>query len=426
MFSTFKSIASLLLSFGMFIMAVGLFSTLLGIRSTMEGFTTQVTGLVMAGYFAGILVGARFAIRILVLGGHIRAFAVFASVMSTTALIHIMFIDPWVWGVMRFIAGFCMAGLVLVTESWLNDRSEPGTRGQVFSFYMITNYASAGLGQFLLPLADPAGFYLFTIVSIIFSISIVPILITQSKAPLPAQPKKVDLKALYAVSPVGMVGATTGGFINSSFYAMGPVFAASYGMAVTSTSIFMACVIFSGLFLQWPIGKLSDRIDRRLVLISVALVTAITCIGFTLLPISNINVLFALSSIYGAFSFVIYSISVAHANDFASKELAVQTAGGLLVFYGIGAVVGPIIASQAMGFFGATGLFMSSAVAITLFAVFANSRIKVRPSKPVDDKSGFVAISDSQPLSRELYSSLKSETADKANLQTEVSAENAG
>jgi len=389
----------------------------------MEGFTTQVTGFVMAGYFAGILLGARYAIRILVLGGHIRAFGVFASVMSTTALIHIMFIDPWVWGIMRFFAGFCMAGLVLVTESWLNDRSEPSTRGQVFSFYMITNYAAAGLGQFLLPLADPAGFYLFTIVSIIFSISIVPILITQSKAPLPAQPTKVNLRALYAVSPVGMVGATIAGFINSSFYAMGPVFAASNGMTVTSTSIFMACVIFSGLFLQWPIGKISDRVDRRMVLITVALVTACTCIGFTLLPISNTKVLYVLASIYGAFSFVIYSISAAHTNDFADKELAVQTAGGLLVFYGIGAIVGPIIASQTMGLLGASGLFMSSAIAIVLFAIFAHSRIRVRASKAMEDKSDFIAISDSQPISRELYSSLKEGEVETLDIQSNETTE---
>jgi MFS family permease len=395
----------------MFIMAVGLFSTLLGIRSTMEGFTTQVTGFVMAGYFAGILLGARYAIRVLVLGGHIRAFAVFASVMSTTALIHIMFIDPWVWGAMRFIAGFCMAGLVLVTESWLNDRSEPSTRGQVFSFYMITNYAAAGLGQFLLPLADPAGFYLFTIVSIIFSISIVPILITQSKAPLPAQAAKVNLRALYAVSPVGMVGATIAGFINSSFYAMGPVFAASNGLTVKSTSIFMACVIFSGLFLQWPIGKISDRVDRRLVLITVALVTACACIGFTLLPIRNTSVLFILASVYGAFSFVIYSVSAAHTNDFADRELAVQTAGGLLVFYGIGAIAGPIVASQTMGLLGASGLFMSSAIAIVIFAMFAYSRIRIRATRPIQDKSEFVVISDSQPISRELYASLNEDGA---------------
>ncbi|MCY3770206.1 MAG: MFS transporter [Gammaproteobacteria bacterium] len=409
MFPIFRSIASLLLSYGMFLMAVGLFTTLLGIRSSLEGFSPQVTGLIMSGYFVGLLTGANFAVRFMVLGGHIRAFAVFASVMSTTALVHIMLVDPFVWFALRFLAGFCMAGLVMVTESWLNNRATPDTRGQVFSFYMITNYAASGMGQFLLPLADPESFYLFTIVSIIFSISIVPILLTQSQAPLPPKMSKVDLRTLYRLSPVGMLGATTAGFVNSGFYTLGPVYATSNAFSITRTSIFMSTAIFSGLLLQWPIGKISDRVDRRVVLIAISSMTALTCVGFILLPVKQLYVLFILTSLYGAFSFVVYSISAAHTNDFADKSFAAQTAGGLLVFFGVGAIIGPILTSQVMGFAGASGLFLSNALATLLFSLFAFSRTRIRASRPTADKFSFRVISASQPMNKELYASLNEE-----------------
>ncbi len=414
MFSIFKSISSLLLSYGMFLMAVGLFSTLLGIRSSLEGFSPQITGLIMSGYFVGLLIGANFAVRFMILGGHIRAFAVFASVMSTTALIHIMLVDPFVWFALRFLAGFCMAGLVMVTESWLNNRADPGTRGQVFSFYMITNYAASGMGQFLLPLADPESFYLFTVVSIIFSISIVPILLTQSKAPIPPKRSRVDLRALYRLSPVGMLGATTAGFINSGFYTLGPVYTTSNGFSITRTSIFMSTAIFSGLLLQWPLGKISDRIDRRVVLIGISLGTALACVGFILLPVRQLYVLFILTSLYGAFSFVVYSISAAHTNDFADKRFAAQTAGGLLVSFGVGAIVGPILTSQVMGLAGPSGLFLSNAIAAALFSLFAFSRIKARASTPTADKSSFIVISASQPMNKELYSSLNQDERNRS------------
>ena len=414
MFSIFKSISSLLLSYGMFLMAVGLFSTLLGIRSSLEGFSPQITGLIMSGYFVGLLIGANFAVRFMILGGHIRAFAVFASVMSTTALIHIMLVDPFVWFALRFLAGFCMAGLVMVTESWLNNRADPGTRGQVFSFYMITNYAASGMGQFLLPLADPESFYLFTVVSIIFSISIVPILLTQSQAPIPPKRSRVDLRSLYRLSPVGMLGATTAGFINSGFYTLGPVYATSNGFSITRTSIFMSTAIFSGLLLQWPLGKISDRIDRRVVLIGISLGTALACVGFILLPVKHLYVLFILTSLYGAFSFVVYSISAAHTNDFADKRFAAQTAGGLLVSFGVGAIIGPILTSQVMGLAGPSGLFLSNAIAALLFSLFAFSRIKARASTPTADKSSFIVISASQPMNKELYSSLNQDERNRS------------
>ena len=233
---------------------------------------------------------------------------------------------------------------------------------------------------------------------------------TQSKAPVPAQLTKVNLRALYKVSPVGMLGASTAGFINSGFYALGPVYAASMDFSVTRTAVFMSTVIFSGLLLQWPIGKISDRIDRRYVLITVSIITTLTCVGFALLPMGHLYILFTLAGLYGAFSFVFYSVSAAHTNDFADRNLTVQTAGGLLIFYGFGAILGPILTSQIMGIVGSSGLFISNASTTILFSLFALSRIKIRASKSRKDKSNFVVISDSQPMTKVLYSSLNEDS----------------
>ncbi len=183
--ATVRSVFSLLLSYGLLLLANGLFGTLLGVRSQIEGFGTEVVGLIMAAYFLGLLQGALRATTVVAAVGHIRAFAAFASVMSVTALLHVVVVDPIVWCVLRFASGFCMAGMILVTESWLNARSTKRTRGKVMALYMITNYFSAGCGQFLLTVADPGQFQLFSIASIIFSLALVPVLLTRSTAPKP-------------------------------------------------------------------------------------------------------------------------------------------------------------------------------------------------------------------------------------------------
>ncbi len=193
---TVRSVFSLLLSYGLLLLANGLFGTLLGVRSRIEGFGTEVVGLIMAAYFLGLLLGALRAGMIVAAVGHIRAFAAFASIMSVTALLHVIVVDQVVWSILRFASGFCMAGMILVTESWLNARCTMRTRGQVMALYMVTNYFSAGAGQLLLTAADPARFQLFSVASIIFSLALVPVLLTRSSAPKPPKRDPLDLREL--------------------------------------------------------------------------------------------------------------------------------------------------------------------------------------------------------------------------------------
>ena len=196
MWSTIKSISSLLLSYGMLLLGNGMISILLGLRSRLEGFSTEIIGFIMAGFFVGMLIGALFAVRVVAAVGHIRAFAAFASIMSVAVLAHVLYIDPVIWFVLRVVAGFCMAGMVMVVESWVNERATNKTRGQVLSLYMITNYLGAGLGQFMMLVGDPAQFQLFIIASMIYSFALVPILLTRASAPKPSSPERMKFREL--------------------------------------------------------------------------------------------------------------------------------------------------------------------------------------------------------------------------------------
>ena len=213
MIETFKSVASLLLGYALMIMANALFNTLLAVRMGMESFGATVTGIVMSAYFLGLLIGARSVSRVINRVGHIRCFGLFASVISITALVHVLWVDPLVWGSMRMVSGFCMAGMITITESWLNARTDNRHRGQVLSWYMITNYGAAGLGQFLLPLADPGEFVLFCVISMLFSAALVPVMITRASAPRPSPPVRVSIAYLYRMAPMACVGAMGAGMI---------------------------------------------------------------------------------------------------------------------------------------------------------------------------------------------------------------------
>jgi len=407
MLSTLPQVASLLSSYGLLLLANGLFGTLLGVRTKIEGFPTEIVGFIMAAYFAGLLSGGVMGVRVVAAIGHIRAFAAFASAMSASVLVHVLLIDPWLWALLRFVAGFCMAGMVMVTESWLNERATNETRGQVLSFYMITNYFAAGCGQLLLPLGDPAEFHLFTVASIIFSVALVPVLVTRATAPMPSSPQRMRLGDLYRISPLGVVGVFCSGLVNSAFFGMGPVFAKGIGLDVVHISFFMASATFAGLLLQWPLGRFSDRIDRRWVLSAAGVATAAGCAGIGFFSGQATLPLYAAAAVYGAFAFTIYSLSAAHTNDFAPRDRLVQVASGLLIVYGVGATLGPMLAALIMGQLGPRGLFVWSGLVALTLGVYALYRMRQRAAR--EKRSPFVAVPASQFTSEELYASIRNQ-----------------
>ncbi len=398
------SIVALLASYALLLMANGMFSTLLSLRTQIEGFSTQVIGLISAGYFLGLMIGALNAVRVVAAVGHIRAFAAFASLVSVIALVHVLYIDPYLWFALRMAQGMCMAGMFMVTEAWINERATNTTRGQILSLYMVVNFSASGSGQLLVQLADPARFQLFSVASILFSFALLPVLMTRATAPAPARPDRIRLLALYRVSPVGFVAATCSGLMNATFYGLGPVFANGIGMDVRQVSFFMASVIMGGLVLQWPVGRLSDRLDRRWVLTGVSFATALGALG--ILGAGEFGFLWLCGAgvVYGALTFTLYSLAVAHTNDFADPAQRVQTSGGLLIAYGLGAVSGPVIAAFFMGRFGPSAMFECIAVVAAGLGSFVLYRMTRRKAPSREESTPFQAMPQAQFVTDELMS----------------------
>ena len=412
MFQAARAVFALLLSYGLLLMANGLFGTLLGVRAIIEGFSSQITGVIMSGHFIGLFVGGILAIRVVASVGHIRAFAAFASVMSVAALGHILLVDPIAWFALRVATGFCMAGMIMVTESWLNERSDTSIRGQVLALYMITNYLGSGLGQFLLPLADPAQFQLFCVASIIYSVALVPVLLTSAAAPQPAQRVRASFTDLWRTSPLGLIGACSAGLTNASFFSLGAVYAQRIGFDLEATSLFMGAVIFGGLLLQWPVGRLSDRIDRRWVLVAVGLIASAAAAGLVFAGAGPLVYIAAV--IYGGVSFTVYSVCVAHTNDFADPDKRVQTASGLLIAYSVGAVIGPILVGGLMGHYAPAALFIYIACVQGFLGLFALYRMTRRKTPAAQERSGVINLPGGAFTAGELYKAVSEDASDEA------------
>jgi MFS family permease len=409
MWTAIKSIFSLLLSFGLLLLGNGMTNTLLGIRSRLEGFSTETTGIIMAGNFLGLLMGAVFAVRVVAAVGHIRAFAAFASIMSVAVLAHLLFIDPVVWFVLRFVAGFCMAGMIMVVESWVNERATNETRGRIVSLYMFTNYLGAGLGQFMLLTGDPATFTLFVVASIVYSFALVPILLTRASAPRPSSPQRARIRELFAISPVGVVGTISAGLTNSSLNGMGAVFAKEAGLPISAVSAFMAAAILGGMVLQFPLGRLSDRFDRRSVLVVTSLATAGAAYMVIWATGHSVATMILAAGIFGALCFTVYPVATSQVNDLADPERLVQVAAGLLIAYGIGASLGPILAAQAMARFGPAGMFYFIIAINSVLIAFTLIRIAQR-HRGSKEKAPFMPLGGFGVSSKQLYTAALSKT----------------
>ncbi|NCF36788.1 MAG: MFS transporter [Gammaproteobacteria bacterium] len=413
MFKTLGTVVALLLSYGLLLLANGLFSTLLGVRTQVEGFSPNLVGFIVACYFAGLLLGGLFAARVVTRVGHIRSFAAFASVMSVSALLLPIFVTPFAWMAFRMLGGFCMAGMIMVTESWLNEAASNKTRGKILSFYMITNYFAAGCGQFLLNVGDPSQFELFSLASIIFSLALLPVLLTRAKAPVPVHSKRMHVWTLYRIAPLGVFGVFCCGLVNSSIHGLGPVYATNLGFSEAQLSTFMAAIIMSGLFLQWPIGHLSDRIGRGPLLAIIPVLVALA--AGSLIFATEYVLTLAGAMVFGAFVFTLYSLAAATTNDMVTAEQRVQVAGALLITYGAGAASGPIIAGQFMSQLGPQGLFFYFALINLLLATFAILMRGHRAGSP-DKRKPFVAVPATQATSNQLYLSAHDEAPEHVTL----------
>lgn len=405
------SISSLLFGMSMLQMGNSLQGTLIGVRAIGEGFSANLIGMMSSGYFAGFIAGTVLTSYIIERAGHIRSFTALASLASAAVLGHIIIIDPFAWTILRALIGLSFAGIYVIMESWLNERSTNETRGQMLAIYMVVNLISLTAGQHLLNFADPAGYVLFCGVSVLVSIALIPVAMTRTVAPVPQKPRPLPLRRIFSISPLGVIASLAYGLGLGSFWGLAPVFADRVLGANEDIAMFMSLCILGGGLVQWPLGWLSDKVDRRILIIVISFVGASACAAIAHLGVAQPHLIFYFALFFGASTFPLYAISVSHTNDFVDASERVLVSGTLLMVYGVGAVIGPLFAGAAMQKLGPSGLFFYIGAVYGLVGLYGLWRMTRRPAVAVADKAKFV------PATANPQATIQMETA--SNLDTE-------
>ena len=386
MLRVLSSVAPLLLGVAILLTGQGLQGTLLPVRANLEGFSTLAIGLMGAAYFFGFTLGCLRGSTLLRRVGHIRVFAAMTAVASAVPLLHGLWVETWLWWLLRFVTGYCFAVLYVVIESWLNEQSTNETRGTVFSAYTLITLTVLAVGQQMLLLYDPQQMALFAIASAIVSMAAIPVVL--SVAPTPEQSEervRLNLRRLFQISPAGALGCLASGLANGPFWALAPVFVAGYSTDVSLAAWFMTAAVLGGALGQWPLGFWSDRVDRRWVIGFAALAGLLAgLVSWLFHSSASVVALMTFGAVWGAVAFPIYAVSVAHSNDHARPNEYVMVSSGLLLMYGIGAIAGPFAASLIMQWTGSGGLFLYTAMIHLLLLAYVVFRF-VR-SKPVPEE----------------------------------------
>ena len=389
----------------------GPLGTILGIRMNEAEVATPVIGLVMAAYFGGLTLGSLQTFRIVTRIGHIRAFAAFTAIVTASTLAYPVHLDPIPWAVLRFVQGFCMAGLFVCIESWLNDSATTENRGALLASYMSCMYLAQSGGQFLLGVPDESGFLLFIVMGVVLSLAAVPVAMTRMAPPLLPDISSLSFNRLYEASPLGVVGCISSGLVIGSIYALAPVYASEIGFDLSQTAWFMSAIIFGGVILQWPVGRLSDLIDRRLVIVGVIVAGALVSVAMIAAPAGGEIALLLLGALFGGIAFVLYPLCVAHTNDHLEREERIAASGGLVLAYSAGATAGPLLAAGMMNLSGPAGLFLFTAIIGFLSVGFAMWRLKARAPVPADLQGRFQTLPRTTPVVAPLYPEAEEEYA---------------
>ncbi len=386
MFQVLSSAWALLLGMGLLMIGNGLQGTILGVRGEIEGFSTLQMSFVMSAYFLGFLGGSRLTPEMIRRVGHVRVFAALASFISAVMIMYPMLTDPIAWVLGRVVIGFCFSGVYVTAESWLNNAASNENRGQALSLYMIVQMTGIISAQGLVLLGDPAGYETFVIASILVSVSFAPILLSISPTPAFDRTKPMTLRELMGKSPLGCVGMFLLGGVFSAQFGMASVYGARAGLSLIEISTFVAAFYIGAVVLQYPLGWFSDRMDRRVLIM---LVSAGGGIGAVVGMIFGLAfpVLLGAAFLIGGMSNPLYSLLIAHANDFLEHEDMAAASGGLIFINGLGAIAGPLITGWLMGdaVFGPQGFFLFIAALLFMTAVYALYRTTQRPTVPVDE-----------------------------------------
>ena len=346
----------------------GLQGTLSSWRADFEGFSVLTTGLIMSGFFIGALASSMLSPKQIKKTGQIRTYAAYASIASTAILIQILFIEPPIWFVARFLSGFCIVGIMIIVEGWLNSISSNENRGQIFSIHMIVVWGGLALGQGLFVVDDPAGVSLFLLASILLSVSLIPILLTEIKAPETDVQESLGLKALWKASPSGVATIGLSGLASAGFFGVGTIYAVKAGLSVSETALFMTLFIGFGAVSQWPLGWLSDKIDRRKVILLCCTSVISICIVLVSFEFTS-TIHLILSALVGAFTLPLYSIGVAQANDRLEPKQMISASGTIVLVFSVFAVLGPFTMSYFLELFEMRGFMIYMGIVHLIIAV---------------------------------------------------------
>ncbi|MEI4234409.1 MFS transporter [Roseovarius sp. D22-M7] len=391
MFKVLGGVWALLLGMTLIMIGNGMQATLMGVRGGIEGFGTLQLSLITSAYFLGFLVGSRTTPDLIRRVGHVRVFAALGSFISAGLIAFPVLTDPYSWTVIRVILGFCLSGVYVTAESWLNNAADNTTRGKILSAYMIAQTSGMIAAQGLMNLGDASGFFLFVIPSILVSLSFAPILLSATPTPAFETDKPMTLLRLYHSSPLAFVAMLLLGGVFAAQFGMASVYGAEAGLSVAQISGFIAAIFTGSMVLQVPIGWLSDRMDRRWLILGVSLVGALSTGVGAFLGV-DFRTLLVLGFIMGGMALPLYSLLIAYTNDFLEVEDMAAASGGLVFVYGVGAIFGPLAVGQMMDMIGPEGfwVFLSATFAATV--LYAGWRMTRRPSVPVDETGAYLGV----------------------------------
>lgn len=377
--------ASWALFIGMFMLMIGngLQGTLLGLRGQAEGFSTFALSVVMSGYFVGFLFSSVATPKLIQRVGHVRVFAALGSTISAVLIMYPIMAEPWAWAIGRVIIGFCFCGVYITAESWLNDASDNESRGQALSLYMIVQMAGIVAAQYIITKGDVLGFALFIIPSVLVSLAFAPILLSVRPVPAFSQAKPMSLPQLVKTSPLASVGMFLLGGIFAAQFGMSAVYGAQAGLSVAQITTFVSAIYISALVAQYPIGWISDRIDRRILIVGCTVVGGLGALLSFLVP-GNFTIILISAAMIGGTSNPLYALLIAYCNDYLEKEDMAAASGGLLFINGVGAIAGPLFLGWMMDEIGAEGFWLFSAVLMLMIAAYALLRMTQRTRADMD------------------------------------------
>lgn len=372
--------------------AYGLLNSVLAIDLNEAEVPTFYSGLILSMYYVGYIFATASSYKVINKAGHIRAFSAYVSIMSALVLMHPLWFNVWYWGILRLLEGYCMASAFVCLESWLNTRANNQNRGLIMSLYMITSYLGAASGQLMLNIPDDLGFVLFVIVSILYSIALVPISLTALPSPDVSKHKQMSLISLYKTSPVGVVGCIISGIMVGGVYTLGAIYAQSCGLSLYNVSLFMFFSILGGMLAQFPIGRLSDKFDRRFVMMWTSGGVFLILPWMHIFISGSIGELIPAALLLGSGTFILYPICVSHVNDQIDDSVRLEASGMLLMLQSIGMIVGPVAISFLMQYWGSIFFLISLSVVSGFFVLFTFKHISFRQDV------GYKTITPTNPM----------------------------